>query len=102
VATDELSRLAAGVERQTGADGVHETALSALRLARFSAPSELVALLYEPRLCVVAQGAKEVVLADEPYLLDPAQSLLVSIDLPVAVRVTEASPGRPYLVVRHS
>jgi AraC-like DNA-binding protein len=56
--------------------------------------------VYEPSLCVVAQGAKEVLLADETYRLDPAGSLLVSVDLPVAARVVEASPRRPYLAVR--
>ena len=33
---------------------------------------------------------------------DSAQSLLVSVDLPVDARVVEASPGRPYLAVRIS
>jgi AraC-like DNA-binding protein len=56
--------------------------------------------LYEPSLCLVAQGAKEVLLADEVYRLDPAQLLLVSVDLPVAARVVEASPSWPYLAVR--
>src|SRR4029077_4306473 len=82
VATDELARLASAVERQTTADGAYDTAVPALRLSHFSAPSDLVALVYEPSLCVVAQGAKEVLLADETYRLDPAQSLLVSVDLP--------------------
>jgi AraC-like DNA-binding protein len=102
VATNEQARLASAVERQTAADGAYDTAVPALRLSRFSAPSDLVALVYEPSLCLVAQGAKEVRLADEPYRLDPAQSLLVSVDLPVAARVVEASPGRPYLAVRLS
>ena len=100
MATDELAKLASAVERQTVADGAYETAAPALRLSRFSAPSELVALVYEPSLCVVAQGAKEVLLADETYRLDPAQFLLVSVHLPVAARVVEASPERPYLAVR--
>src|SRR3954468_11033763 len=100
--TNELAKLASAVERQTGTDGTYDTAAPALRLSRFSAPSDLVALVYEPCLCVVAQGAKEVVLAGETYRLDPAQSLLVSVDLPVAARVVEASPGRPYLGVRIS
>jgi AraC-like DNA-binding protein len=71
-----------------------------LGLSRLSAPSAVVSLVYEPSLCVVAQGAKEVLLADEAYRLDPAQSLLVSIDLPVEARVVQASPDRPYLAVR--
>src|SRR4051794_8003253 len=100
VATDDLAKLASAVERRAAADGAYETAVPALRLSRFSAPSDLVALVYEPSLCVVARGAKEVILAGETYRLDPAQSLLVSVDLPVAARVVEASPGRPYLAVR--
>src|SRR5438270_2435564 len=100
VGMDELTKFAAAIERHTGSDGVYETAVPALRLSRFSAPSDLVALVYEPCLCVVAQGAKEVLLADETYRLDPAQSLLVSVDLPVTARVVEASPSRPYLAVR--
>ncbi len=102
MATDELTKLASAIERQTAADGAYDTAAPALRLSRFSAPSDLVAVVYEPCLCVVAQGAKEVLLADETYRLDPARSLLVSVDLPVAAQVVEASPGRPYLAVRLS
>jgi AraC-like DNA-binding protein len=81
-------------------DGAYETAVPALKLSRFSSPSDLAALVYEPCLCMVAQGAKEVVLADATYRLDPAQSLLVSVDLPVAARVVEATRSRPYLAVR--
>jgi AraC-like DNA-binding protein len=99
MATNELARLASAVERQTASDGVHDTTVPALRLSRFSAPSDLVATVYEPCLCIVAQGAKEGSLAGETYRYDPAQSLLVSVDLPVNARVVEASPGRPCLTV---
>ena len=94
MATDELAKLAAGIGRQAAADGTYDTAIPALRLSRFTASSDLTALVYEPCLCVVAQGTKEVVQAGETYHLDPAHSLLVSVDLPVAARVVEASPDR--------
>ncbi len=100
MSTHELARLVSVIERQTTADGTYETPVPALRLSRLSAPSALVALVYEPSLCVVAQGAKEVLLADETYRLDPAQSLLVSVDLPVDARVVQASADTPYLAVR--
>jgi AraC-like DNA-binding protein len=58
--------------------------------------------VYEPSLCIVAQGAKEVLLAGEAYRYDPAHSLLVSVDLPVSARVIEASTARPCLMVRIS
>jgi len=54
-------------------------------------------LVYEPCLCVVAQGSKEVLLAGESYRLDPVQFLLVSVDLPVDARVVRASAGEPYV-----
>ena len=54
--------------------------------------------MYEPSLCVVGQGAKEVRLAGVPHRYDPAHSLLVSVDLPVETRVVEASRDRPCLV----
>jgi AraC-like DNA-binding protein len=53
-------------------------------------------------LCAIAQGAKEVLLGNEPYRYGPAQWLLASVDLPAAARVVEASPGRPCLVARIS
>jgi len=102
VATATLASVSAAIERHTTADGVYGTSVPALRLSRFSAASDCAALVYEPSLCVVVQGAKEVLLADETYRLDPARSLLVSVDLPVAARVVEASPSHPYLAVRIS
>ena len=100
MATNELAKLVSSVELQAATDGACDTAVAALRLSRFSAPSGFVALLDEPSLCVVAQGAKEVLLADQTRPLEPAQSVLVSVDLPVDAQVVEASPGRPYLAVR--
>ena len=39
MATNELARLVAAVERQTAADGAYDTAVPALRLCMSSAPS---------------------------------------------------------------
>jgi len=102
MAKDKLAQLTREVERHAIADGVSNTPVDVLTLSRFSRPTDLVAVVYEPCLCMVAQGAKEVLLADETYRLDPAQLLLVSVDLPVAARVVKASPGSPYLAVRIS
>jgi AraC-like DNA-binding protein len=98
--TTELAKLASAVERHTVVDGSHETAVPALQLYRSSVASEHSAVVYEPALCLVAQGAKEVLLAGQRYRYDPAHSLLVSVDLPVTACVVEAEPGRPCLVVR--
>jgi len=95
-----LAELTEILEQCTGQDGVHPTAIAPLTLYRISAPSEPVQVLYEPALCLIAQGSKRVMLADEIYHYDPAQFLLVSVDLPLAGQVVEATPDSPYLGLR--
>lgn len=97
-----IGRLAACIEQQTGCDGPHATAVPELTLFRLSAPSLPNALVYEPSLCLIAQGSKEIRLGDEVYRYDPARFLLVSVDLPVSGCVTTASANLPYLGLRIS
>src|SRR5215207_6029880 len=100
MATKDVMTLAAAVERHTRTDGDYETAVPGLWLYRSSTPSEEHAVVYVPSLCVVTQGAKEVVVGGEVYRYDPAQSLLVSVDMPAFTRVAEASADRPCLAIR--
>lgn len=93
----ELARL---IGRNIGADGVHTTAIPRLFLIRASQPTAPLHALHEPAVCIVAQGRKQVMLADELYLYGPAQCLVVSIDLPVVGQVIEATPEAPYLCLR--
>lgn len=100
--TTGLVKLASSVGRHVKADGVHSTRAPGLMLYRSSAPTEHDAAVYEPSLVIVVQGSKEVILASEAYRYDAAQSLLVSVDLPVTARVIEASRSRPCLAIRIS
>lgn len=100
VTVGDLARLASAIGRHTPVDGSHETGVPGLTLHRASAASGLTAFVYESSLCIVAQGAKEVLLAGEKFRYDPAHALLVSVDLPVEGRVVEASQLEPCLVVR--
>jgi AraC-like DNA-binding protein len=97
--TGELTKLASATDERTPADGLHETSISALAFFRASAPSEHNAAVYEPCLCIIAQGAKEVLLGGKAYRYDAVNALVVSVELPVISRVVEASPGRPCLAV---
>lgn len=89
--------LAEMIERRTGADGRHETVIPALKLYRFSHPTEPAHALQEPAVYVVVQGRKQVTLGDAIYVYDRSQYLAVSVELPVVSNVLEASPDRPYL-----
>jgi AraC-like DNA-binding protein len=91
---DELAAL---LERRTHAEGRQETAIPALKLWRFSQPTEPAPVLQEPAVYVVVQGRKQVTLGDETYVYDRSRYLAVSVDLPVVGNVFEASPDEPYL-----
>jgi len=90
----ELARL---IERRTGSDGRHETAIPELKLYRFSHPTEPAPFLQEATVYVVVQGRKHVTVGDETYVYDRSQYLSVSVDLPVVAHVVEARPREPYL-----
>jgi len=90
----ELARL---LERRTGSDGRHETAIPELKLYRFSNPTEPAPVLQEPAVYVVVQGRKHVNVGDRTYVYDRSHYLAVSVDLPVIAHVLEASPDEPYL-----
>jgi AraC-like DNA-binding protein len=85
------------LERRTGSDGRHETAILQLKLYRFSHPTEPAVVLQEPAVYVVVQGRKQVTVGDETYVYDPSQYLAVSMELPAVGNVVEASPDDPYL-----
>src|SRR5499426_2828064 len=94
------SELASLIGRNIDADGVRATAIPRLFLMRASQLTEPLPTVYEPALCIVAQGRKQVVLAEEVYFYGPGQCLVVSVDLPAVGQVIEATPAEPYLCLR--
>ncbi|MGC4116842.1 MAG: AraC family transcriptional regulator [Myxococcales bacterium] len=90
--------LAQLLEKETrGADGSHPTPVSALTLYRHSAPLPPTDILYEPALCVIAQGAKRIHFGEKDYRYDAERYLLVAADVPAMAQVIEATPETPYL-----
>jgi len=66
-----------------------------LALSRMPRTTPLVAALYAPVLCVVVRGRKETTLGTELVRSGPGDSLVISHDLPVRFRITQA----PYLAM---
>ncbi|GIP51077.1 AraC family transcriptional regulator [Paenibacillus vini] len=85
------------IEKFTPEDGTHDTKVPGLRLIRSSRLSEPVYSVYEPSLCVVAQGSKVVMLGQEVYQYDPSSYLTASVHLPITGQVVGASSESPYL-----
>ena len=95
--SNELAQL---IARFVPEEGINQTTIGTLTLARCEAPSAMVHTLYLPALCIIAQGQKVVGLDDERYVYDPLNYLVASVALPVTGQVTQASPEQPYLSLR--
>ena len=91
--------LADRIDRIAPADGETDPLLD-LTLFRFPKSSDFVLGVYEPSICVIAQGRKEVALEGTRYAYDPFHYLVNTVELPVASRIAAASPARPYLALR--
>lgn len=85
------------ISRLTARNNRLFTAIPALSLSRWEAPTELTNYMHEPSLCLVAQGAKRVLLGKETYTYDAYHFLITSVDLPVVAQIIEASREKPFL-----
>lgn len=86
------------VSRSVREDGTVE-APGGLRLLRHSSPTPKDHGVSSFTFCVIAQGAKEVLLGDDLYRYDADHYLITAAALPIATRITQASEERPYLGV---
>lgn len=66
-----------------------------LRLYRSDAPTRMIAVAYEPMLCLVVSGAKQTMLGEVVYTYQAGDCLVVSAELPVCGSVIDA----PYLAL---
>ncbi|AJE04842.1 AraC family transcriptional regulator [Geobacter pickeringii] len=85
------------IARWTDKESRLETAIPSLWLSRLEEPTEPMSGMYEPSICLVAQGAKRVLLGDDTYVYDAQHYLITSVHLPTVVQVVEASREKPYL-----
>lgn len=81
-------------------EGVYETDIPGLDLFRVDAPTSCMSTVYEPSLCVIAQGRKTVQLGDREIVYGALSYMVSSVDLPVNGYVVDASPENPFLAVK--
>lgn len=97
----DLGRLAELLKAHAPYDGVFEPRLPGVFLSRASGVNKAFHhAVQSPALCLVAQGAKRVMLGEEVFDYDASRMLVYSVDVPVAAQITEASLDRPYLGLR--
>ena len=91
--------IAAMIARHAPRNGDHVTPIEGLSLHRQSAPTEKLFHAARPSVAIIAQGGKQVTLGSDSFHYSRMQYLLTSVDLPVQVRVVEASEEAPHLCV---
>src|SRR5208337_1238040 len=95
-----LESLGNSIARWTDKGEQHVTAIPGLSLFRREEPTEPISRMYEPSICLVAQGAKRVLLGEDTYVYDSHHYLITSVHLPTIVQIIKASPENPYLGLR--
>ncbi|WP_331344794.1 AraC family transcriptional regulator [Cellvibrio sp. UBA7661] len=95
-----LPELALRAKRLATEEGMTSTALECMQLFRSNQPTEITHALYEPSVCIIAQGQKQARLGEELYSYNPSTYLVAAVDLPVRGQVIEATPEQPYLCIR--
>ncbi|WP_420917133.1 AraC family transcriptional regulator N-terminal domain-containing protein [Dictyobacter halimunensis] len=76
--------------------------LEGMYLTRSSSLTEPLPGVFEPSVCVIAQGSKQILFGDSRYQYDPLHYLLVTMELPHISHVLEASKEQPYFSLRLS
>ena len=93
-----LRRLANLVSRYAPHDGAFPLRLPGTYVVRLSQmTTEPMYSTMRPAVCIVAQGAKVVMLGRDVLEYDPAHVLVFAVDLPMSSQVIRASRKEPYL-----
>jgi AraC-like DNA-binding protein len=97
----DMAKLARLIAAYAPHDGSFNTRVPGLHASRFSRINgECVHTLRMPSLCVIAQGAKSVIVGQEVYEYNASRMIVFSVALPVAAQVTQASHSEPYLSLK--
>lgn len=95
-------QLADLVGEQAVSEGINQTSIAGLEVYRTDQPTSFNSTVYEPALCVIAQGSKTVQLGDKEILYGPLTYMISAVELPVGGCVIDATPSAPYLAVKLS
>jgi AraC-like DNA-binding protein len=97
----DTAKLASLIAAYAPHDGSFELRVPGLHASRFSrVNNECVHALRVSSLCIVAQGAKTVIVGDDVFEYDASRMIVFSVALPVAAQVTRASHSEPYLALK--
>lgn len=86
-------------ETHADASGIAATPILGLAAVRATAPSEILHAIFQPLVCLVVQGSKQVTMGSQTFDFAAGDSLIVIADVPIVSQITRASVAAPYLSV---
>jgi AraC-like DNA-binding protein len=92
-----LEALGKSIARWTDKPDRYMTAIPDLSLFRRDEPTGPISGMYEPSICLMAHGAKRVLLGDDTFVYDERHYLITSVHLPTVVQIIKASREKPCL-----
>ncbi len=92
-----LEALRKSIARWTDKPDRYKTAIPDLSLFRREEPTGPISGMYEPSICLMAHGAKRVLLGDDTFVYDGHHFLITSVHLPTVVQIIKASREEPCL-----
>jgi hypothetical protein len=96
----DMAELARCIAAYAPRDGSFELRAPGVHASRFSPLNrECFHSIRWPSLCMVAQGAKTVIVGQDVYEYDALRMLLFSVALPIASQITQASHSEPCLAL---
>lgn len=94
----EMQTLATLIDGFTQGDGRFDLDINGVHVVKASHTVEETTLtLSQPGVCIVAQGAKSVALAEEAFTYDQSQMVVYAAEVPIHYKYENATPEYPYL-----
>lgn len=88
--------ITAYIEAQGGGQGVFPTPIGSFNIVRSFKERMRMRQVYKPSICVVLQGAKEIIVGEDTLRYGAMECLAVGMTLPATGHIVEASPDAPY------
>jgi AraC-like DNA-binding protein len=99
VSASLLAAVTSHIDALGGGQGLFPTRIDSVNIIRSCQTMPPMRQLYRPSLCVVIQGAKEILFGDAMLRYGAMEFLVVSVELPASGRIAEAGADKPYVGV---
>ena len=75
-------KMAEMIARLAPEEGCTESILEGVRFVRSERSHERMPVLYEPSICILVQGSKQIYMGDDIYLYDPKHYFVLAVPMP--------------------